>query len=254
MMKPLMMDRLLWPNIIRSREHAFDLRHGVPPLWGWHGVVHSRRLLRAAERTGTRNRIVVGFVGGWGDTSCRGSLQHATAGSGPTSSEHAPPLAPVPPTRCRSVIGSEATLAIIGSARCWLRDCGRKRVLGNPYRPEQWHRLSLLGVAPQPVSWPDPGELVGRRPAAARSCPAMASMLPSVNPVASAKPPCDCGWPCEAPSSAGATRRTRLGHGCEKPLTLDPGMPAVPESESEPVEDSDGALQSSTSTMSMKIL
>jgi hypothetical protein len=42
--------------------------------------------------------------------------------------------------------------------------------------------------------------------------------------------------------------------GAKKLLTLDPGMPSALESESEPDEDSDGVLQSSTSRISMKIL
>jgi hypothetical protein len=42
--------------------------------------------------------------------------------------------------------------------------------------------------------------------------------------------------------------------GAKKLLTLDPGMPSALESESEPDEDSNGVLQSSTSRISMKIL
>jgi hypothetical protein len=54
------------------------------------------------------------------------------------------------------------------------------------------------------------------------------------------------------PPPSGAERRIRLGQWWEKPLTLEPGIPSVSESESEPAEDSEGGRQSSTSMMSMK--
>jgi hypothetical protein len=116
--------------------------------------------------------------------SCRGSLQHASAGSGPTSSAHAPPWATVPPTRCQSLIGSETASASIGLPHVDQRE---------PLRIT----MSLRGDGGATSSTTgDQGT----------------SMLPTTNLVASA----DCGWPSEAPSSAGATRRIRLGHGCEK--------------------------------------
>jgi hypothetical protein len=78
-------------------------------------------------------------------------------------------------------------------------------------------------------------------------------MFPTMNPTASAAPLGDTVWPGDE-STSGAVRWMRLGHWCKKPEILDPSIPLVPESESDPAEDSDNVHQSSTSIMSMKIL